>query len=82
MSKPREATPMLSQERPANGVMPLLEALYLDAANSQAKIDYARLPHTEKRAVLIEFAELKAKRSKRWAGIVRDLKSADIAGNI
>ena len=71
----------MSPEDPvAGGVWRLLEELYLDTANEQTTGEYAGLSETEKHATLLAFADTQAARSKRWAEIVVDLRSAGLAG--
>ena len=64
----------------AENVWRLLEELYQDAANQQAKAKYAGSSDAEKRAILVEFATRQAATSKRWAAILRDLPPADPIG--
>jgi hypothetical protein len=81
VDQPSEAIPMML-EHLGDGVLRLLEEAYLDAASAQARIEYSRLGDGEKRPVLLAFAESQAERSQRWAGIVRDLRSAIFAGSL
>jgi hypothetical protein len=72
----------MTPEHLGDGVLRLLEEAFLDAANAQARIEYSRLTDGEKRPVLLAFAESQAERSERWAAIVRELRSAIMAGCI
>ena len=60
-------------------VWELLEQLYLDSANGQAKANYAALTDDEKRAILKDFTKEQAVKSPRWAVIARNLLSAELA---
>ncbi len=65
---------MLPNDPGADNVWRLLEESYLDCADKHAMDSYARLTETDKRTALMGFANKQALTSKRWAGIVQDLR--------
>lgn len=71
---------MLPNDPRADNVWKLLEESYLDRAAKHARDEYARLAETDKRTALMGFANKQALTSKRWAGIVQDLRSAGLGG--
>jgi hypothetical protein len=71
---------MSPDDQNATGVWNLLEQLYLDSEASNTKANYANLSDDEKRTILLEFADRQAAVSKRWAGIVGNLRSIGLAG--
>jgi hypothetical protein len=71
---------MSPNDQSTAGVWNLLEQLYLGSADSTGKANYAKLSDEERRAVLLQFADTQAAVSKRWAGIVQDLRVVGLTG--
>jgi hypothetical protein len=70
---------MLPQNQIPTGVWDLLEQLYLETLDSQAKGAFAGLSEEKKRTVLKDFTKKQAVGSKRWANISLNLLSAELA---
>ena len=70
---------MLPQTQIPTGVWELLQQLYLEPLDNQAKGAFACLSEVEKRTILKDFAKKQAVGSKRWANIAMNLLSADLA---
>jgi hypothetical protein len=68
---------MLLQDPVADSkVRRLLEEAYFDSGNQRLRERYGFLSEPDKRTALLEFANEQALKSKRWAAIVQDLRSA------
>jgi hypothetical protein len=65
----------VSRNQVVSGVWRLLEQSYLDSAVADAKGECADLSEPSKQKALLDFANKQATMSKRWAAILRNLRS-------
>jgi hypothetical protein len=68
---------MSKQGKATTPIWTMLEELYLDSANQQAKSKYASSSDAEKWAILVGLATSQAIMAKRWAAILQDPPAAD-----